>query len=90
MKKEKNAEKTKVRKPARTKDKVSQWTTNPLNEKVLDYHNYEMTKSESVLYFVAAFLVGGVVVFGGFVFFSVLYVVFVNLSFLQELVQCRL
>lgn len=43
------------------KKKVSQWTTNPLNEKVLDYHNYEMTKSESVLYFVAAFLVGGVV-----------------------------
>lgn len=55
------AEKTKVRKLARTKEKVSQWTTNPLNEKVLDYHNYEMTKSESVLYFVAAFLVGGVV-----------------------------
>lgn len=61
MKKEQNAEKTKVRKLARTKEKVSQWTTNPLNEKVLDYHNYEMTKSESVLYFVAAFLVGGVV-----------------------------
>ena len=60
MKKEQNAEKTKVRKLARTKEKVSQWTTNPLNEKVLDYHNYEMTKSESVLYFVAAFLVGGV------------------------------
>ena len=59
MKKEQNAEKTKVRKLARTKEKVSQWTTNPLNEKVLDYHNYEMTKSESVLYFVAAFLVGG-------------------------------
>ena len=58
MKKEQNAEKTKVRKLARTKEKVSQWTTNPLNEKVLDYHNYEMTKSESVLYFVAAFLVG--------------------------------
>ena len=50
MKKEQNAEKTKVRKLARTKEKVSQWTTNPLNEKVLDYHNYEMTKSESVLY----------------------------------------
>ena len=46
MKKEQNAEKTKVRKLARTKEKVSQWTTNPLNEKVLDYHNYEMTKSE--------------------------------------------
>ena len=61
MKKEQNAEKTKVGKLARTKEKVSQWTTNPLNEKVLDYHNYEMTKSESVLYFVAAFLVGGVV-----------------------------
>ena len=36
MKKEQNAEKTKVRKLARTKEKVSQWTTNPLNEKVLD------------------------------------------------------
>lgn len=38
MKKEQNAEKTKVRKLARTKEKVSQWTTNPLNEKVLDPH----------------------------------------------------
>lgn len=45
MKKEQNAEKTKVRKLARTKEKVSQWTTNPLNEKVLDYHNYEMTRA---------------------------------------------
>ena len=62
MKKEQNAEKTKVRESSPERKKKSpQWTTNPLNEKVLDYHNYEMTKSESVLYFVAAFLVGGVV-----------------------------
>ncbi len=63
MKKEQNAEKTKSQK-ARQNEKKSlpvDDESNPLNEKVLAYHNYEMTKSESVLYFVAAFLVGGVV-----------------------------
>lgn len=61
MKKEKKAKKTKIQKPVRTNEKVSQWTTNPLNEKVLDYHNYEMTQGEKILYFTAAFLIGGVV-----------------------------
>lgn len=62
MKKEKDAAKAKAKKPARPKkEPVSQWTVNPLNEKVLDYHNYEMTQSEKVLYFAAALLIGGVV-----------------------------
>lgn len=62
MKKEKNAAKPKTKRPAKPKkEPVSQWVTNPLNEKVLDYHNYEMTPSEKVLYFVLAFLIGGVV-----------------------------
>lgn len=62
MKKEKDAAKAKAKKPARPKkEPVSQWTVNPLNERVLDYHNYEMTQSEKVLYFAAALLIGGVV-----------------------------
>ena len=60
MKKNKSAEKAK-KQPKAKKAEVSQWTTNPLNETVLDYHYYEMTKSEKILYFVAAFLIGGVV-----------------------------
>lgn len=62
MKKEKDAAKAKAKKPARPKkEPVSQWTVNPLNEKVLDYHNYEMTQGEKVLYFAAALLIGGAV-----------------------------
>ena len=60
MKKNKSAEKAK-KQPKAKKAEVSQWTTNTLNETVLDYHYYEMTKSEKILYFVAAFLIGGVV-----------------------------
>lgn len=60
MKKNKSEEKAK-KQPKAKKAEVSQWTTNPLNETVLDYHYYEMTKSEKILYFVAAFLIGGVV-----------------------------
>ena len=62
MKKEKNAAKPKTKRPAKPKkEPVSQWMTNPLNEQVLDYHNYEMTQGEQVLYFILAFLIGGVV-----------------------------
>ena len=62
MKKEKNAAKPKTKRPAKPKkEPVSQWMTNPLNEQVLDYHNYEMTHGEQVLYFILAFLIGGVV-----------------------------
>lgn len=62
MKKEKNAAKPKTKRPAKPKkEPVSQWMTNPLNEQVLDYHNYEMTRGEQVLYFILAFLIGGVV-----------------------------
>ena len=62
MKKEKKAAKPKApRKAKPKKEPVSQWAKNPLNETVLDYHNYEMTQSEKVLYFVLAFLVGGIV-----------------------------
>ena len=50
MKKEKNAAKPKTKRPAKPKkEPVSQWMTNPLNEQVLDYHNYEMTQGEQVL-----------------------------------------
>ena len=62
MKKEKNAAKPKTKRSAKPKkEPVSQWMTNPLNEQVLDYHNYEMTQGEQVLYFILAFLIGGVV-----------------------------
>lgn len=62
MKKEKNAAKPKTKRTAKPKkEPVSQWMTNPLNEQVLDYHNYEMTQGEQVLYFILAFLIGGVV-----------------------------
>ena len=62
MKKEKKAAKPKAPRKAKPKNEpVSQWAKNPLNETVLDYHNYEMTQSEKVLYFVLAFLVGGIV-----------------------------
>ena len=62
MKKEKNTAKPKTKRPAKPKkEPVSQWTTNPLNEKVLDYHNYEMTQGEKAIYFILAFLIGGVV-----------------------------
>lgn len=62
MKKEKNAAKPKTKRPAKPKkEPVSQWMTNPLNEQVLDYHNYEMTQGEQGLYFILAFLIGGVV-----------------------------
>ncbi|MGN0706811.1 MAG: type II secretion system F family protein [Faecalibacterium sp.] len=44
-----------------TKKKPTQWTTNPLNEKVLDYRFYEMTSAEKIAYFLIAFLVGGIV-----------------------------
>ena len=56
MKKEKNAAKPKTKRPAKPKkEPVSQWMPNPLNEQVLDYHNYEMTQGEQVLYFILAF-----------------------------------
>ena len=50
MKKEKHAATPKTKRPAKPKkEPVSQWMTNPLNEQVLDYHNYEMTQGEQVL-----------------------------------------
>lgn len=49
---------SKKRKP---RTKKTQWTANPLNEKVLDYAYYEMTAGEKLLYALLAFLVGGIV-----------------------------
>lgn len=43
------------------KEKKSQWTTNPLNEKAMDYHVYEMTTGEKLVSGMIAFVVGGLV-----------------------------
>lgn len=62
MKKEKKAAKPKTRQVSKPKKTpISQWKTNPLNERVLDYRVYEMTLGEKILYFLLAFLLGGVV-----------------------------
>lgn len=58
MKKQNGEPAAKKRQP---RVKKTQWTANPLNEKVLDYAYYEMNAAEKILYAALAFLVGGVV-----------------------------
>lgn len=43
------------------KVKRSQWTTNPLNEKAMDYHVYEMSTGEKFTSGIIAFVIGGAV-----------------------------
>ncbi|MBR1476540.1 MAG: type II secretion system F family protein [Lachnospiraceae bacterium] len=49
------------------KEKLSQWTKNPLNETVMDYRVYEMSGFERAIYGLLAFIVGGAC---GLLFFS--------------------
>lgn len=63
-KKQKKAPKAKKTRKARR----PQWVKNPAGEDVLDYHVYEMSRTERLLYAVLAFVVGGLcglVFYGG-------------------------
>ena len=63
-KKQKKAPKAKKTRKARR----PQWVKNPAGEDVLDYHVYEMSRTERLLYAALAFVVGGLcglVFYGG-------------------------